>query len=105
VLPGPEAVLADVITHPEMLAVARLLIVGQHPPGTQSGEIAARLGFPYPAAPARSTLSGTTCHGDPRRSAPGRRSKHPAEGTITGNARPRARGASMGTISSTCQLN
>jgi hypothetical protein len=51
VLPGPEAVLADVITHPEMLAVACLLIASQRLPGIQPGKIAARLGFPYPSRP------------------------------------------------------
>jgi hypothetical protein len=51
VLPGPEAVLADVITHPEMLAVACLLIASQRPPGIQPGKIAARLGFPCPSRP------------------------------------------------------
>ena len=51
VLPGPEAVLADVITHPEMLAVARLLIASQRTPGIRPREIAVRLGFPYPSRP------------------------------------------------------
>jgi len=51
VLPGPETVLADVITHPEMLAVARLLIASQRTPGIRPREIAARLGFPYPSRP------------------------------------------------------
>ena len=51
VLPGPEAVLADVITHPEMLAVARLLIASQRTPGIRPQEIAVRLGFPYPSRP------------------------------------------------------
>jgi hypothetical protein len=50
-LPGPETVLADVITHPEMLAVARLLIASQRPPGIRPEEIAARLGIPYPSRP------------------------------------------------------
>jgi hypothetical protein len=50
-IPGPGAVLADVITHPEMLAVARLLILCQRAPGVQPREIAARLGFPYPSIP------------------------------------------------------
>ena len=58
---GPGAVLADVITHPEMLAVARLLIASQPAPGIQPREIAACLGFPYPSRPTRSTLSRTTC--------------------------------------------
>ena len=48
---GPEAVLTDVITHPEMLAVARLLIADQRTPGIRPREIAARLGFPYPSRP------------------------------------------------------
>ena len=43
--------LTDVITHPEMLAVARLLISGQRSRGIQPPEIAARLGFPYPSRP------------------------------------------------------
>lgn len=47
----PKAVLADVITHPEMLAVARLLISNQHTPGIRPREMAARLGFPYPSRP------------------------------------------------------
>jgi hypothetical protein len=47
----PEAVLADVITHPEMLAVAGLLISSQRTPGTPSRDIASRLGFPYPSRP------------------------------------------------------
>jgi hypothetical protein len=32
-IPRLEAVLTDVITHPEMLAIARLLISSQHTPG------------------------------------------------------------------------
>ena len=51
VLPGPEAVLTDVITHPEMLSVARLLISSHRSPGIRPWEIAARLGFPYPTGP------------------------------------------------------
>ena len=39
------------ITHPEMLAVARLLIASQRPPGIRPEEIAARLGIPYPSRP------------------------------------------------------
>jgi len=50
-VPGPEAVLADVITHPEMLAVARLLILRRRAPGIQPREIAARLGIPNPSIP------------------------------------------------------
>ena len=50
-IPGPEAVLADVVTHPEMSAVARLLISSQRTPGFQTQEIADRLGFPYPGRP------------------------------------------------------
>jgi hypothetical protein len=50
-LRGPGAVLADVITHPEILAVARLLIASRRPPGIQPEEIAARLGFPCPSRP------------------------------------------------------
>ncbi len=50
-LPGPETVLTDVITHPEMLAVARLLIRSQRTPGIRPGDIADRLGFRYPSRP------------------------------------------------------
>lgn len=50
-IPKLEAVLADVISHPEMLAVARLLIGSQRTPGIRPREIAARLGFPYPSTP------------------------------------------------------
>jgi hypothetical protein len=50
-IPGPEILHADVVTHPEMLAVARLLIKTQHSPGTRPGDIAGRLGFPYPSRP------------------------------------------------------
>lgn len=50
-LPGPETMLADVITHPEMLAVARLLILCRGAPDVQPREIAARLGIPYPSIP------------------------------------------------------
>jgi hypothetical protein len=50
-VPRLETVLADVITHPEMLAVARLLISGQRAPGIQQREISDRLGFPYPLRP------------------------------------------------------
>ena len=39
------------ITHPEMLAVARLLIASQRTPGIRPREIAVRLGFPYPSRP------------------------------------------------------
>jgi hypothetical protein len=47
----PQLVLTDVITHPEMLAVARLLISSQRTAGIRPQEIAARLGFPYPGSP------------------------------------------------------
>ena len=50
-IPGPEMPHADVITHPEMLAVARLLVTAQHYPGAMPGSIADRLGFPYPSSP------------------------------------------------------
>lgn len=50
-IPGPEAALADVITHPEILAVARLLIRSQRTPGIPPRDIARRLGFPYPSHP------------------------------------------------------
>lgn len=83
-LPGPETVLADVITHPEMLAVARLLIAGHRPPGIQPVEIAARLGFPYLSRPHPLDPSSTTCHGDRRLSGPERRRQAPAQVTITG---------------------
>ena len=39
------------ITHPEMLAVARLLITSQRTPGIRPQDIADRLGFPYPGRP------------------------------------------------------
>jgi hypothetical protein len=48
---GTEVVLCDVITHPEMLAVARLLITNRHSARIQPREIATRLGFPYPSTP------------------------------------------------------
>jgi hypothetical protein len=44
-------VLADVITYPEILAVARLLIRSQRTPGIRPRDIADRLGFPYPSRP------------------------------------------------------
>jgi len=44
-------VLADVITHPEMLAVARLLLGSWHRPGTRPGQVSARFGFAYPGCP------------------------------------------------------
>jgi hypothetical protein len=50
-LTGPEAALTEVITHPEMLAVARLLIASQHAPRTSPGQISASLGFDYPSRP------------------------------------------------------
>jgi hypothetical protein len=50
-LPGPEVMLADVITHPEMLAIARLLISSQRAPGIRSRDIAVQLAFPYPSSP------------------------------------------------------
>jgi hypothetical protein len=50
-IPGPQAVLADVITHPEMLAIARLLITSQRMPGIRPQDIADRLGFAYPSRP------------------------------------------------------
>jgi hypothetical protein len=62
-IPGPEMLHADVITHPEMLAVARLLITVQHGPGTMPGSIADRLGFPYPSSPTRSNPSMPALHG------------------------------------------
>jgi hypothetical protein len=50
-IPKLEDALADVITHPEMLAVARLLLGSQRTPGIGPREIAARLGFLYPSSP------------------------------------------------------
>jgi hypothetical protein len=50
-IPGPGIVLADVITHPEMLAVACLLISSQRAPGIRPRDIGARLCFPYPGRP------------------------------------------------------
>jgi hypothetical protein len=50
-IPGSQILHADVITHPEMLAVARLLISSQRTPGTRPRDIAGRLGFPYPSRP------------------------------------------------------
>jgi hypothetical protein len=44
-------VLTDVITHPEMLAIARLLIISRRTPGIRPRDIADRLGFPYPSRP------------------------------------------------------
>ena len=49
--PGPPEVLADVTTHPEMLAIARLLLASQRAPGTRPGQISASLGFGYPSRP------------------------------------------------------
>jgi hypothetical protein len=49
--PGPGAALTDVITHPEMLGVSRLLIGGQRSRGIRPGDVADRLGFPYPSRP------------------------------------------------------
>ena len=43
--------LTDVTTHPEMLAIARLLISSQRAPGIRPQDIAARLGFPYLGSP------------------------------------------------------
>jgi len=50
-LPGPEPVLADVITHPEMLAIARLLLARRCAPRPGPGQIGASLGFDYPSRP------------------------------------------------------
>lgn len=50
-IPGPKAGFADAITHPEMLAVARLLILSRRSPGRPPREIADRLGFSYPSSP------------------------------------------------------
>jgi hypothetical protein len=51
VIGEPQLVLTDVTTHPEMLAIARLLISSQRAPGIRPQDIAARLGFPYPGSP------------------------------------------------------
>jgi len=50
-LPGPETMLADVITHPEMLAIARLLLASRYAPRPGLGQITASLGFEYPSRP------------------------------------------------------
>ena len=50
-LPGPQAVLADVVTHPEMLAIARLLLASRCAPRPGPGQISASLGFGYPSRP------------------------------------------------------
>lgn len=50
-IPGPETLHADVITHPEMLAVARLLIGAQQGTAPAPGIIASHLGFSYPGRP------------------------------------------------------
>jgi hypothetical protein len=63
--PGPHAVLTDVITHPEMLAIARLLLDSQHSPGIHPGQISARLGFPSPAVPTLVTPASAIYPGDP----------------------------------------
>jgi hypothetical protein len=52
---GPEAVLPDVITHPEMLTVAHLLITSKRSTDIRPREVSDRLGFTYPAVPTRST--------------------------------------------------
>jgi len=49
--PRPETLHADVITHPEMLAVARMLIRARQSPGATPRDIADRLDFPYPRRP------------------------------------------------------
>jgi hypothetical protein len=40
-----------VITHPEMLAVARLLIESHRNPGIRPASVSGRLGFPCPDQP------------------------------------------------------
>jgi len=62
-IPGPETLHADVITHPEMLAVACLLIGAQQGTAPTPSVIASHLGFPYPGRPHRSTPSRPACHG------------------------------------------
>jgi len=49
--PGQETVPADVITHPEMLAIACLLISSRRTLGIRPRDIAGRLGFPCPSHP------------------------------------------------------
>jgi hypothetical protein len=44
-------VLGDVITHPGMLAVARLLLGSWRHPGIRPGQVSAGLGFTYPGRP------------------------------------------------------
>jgi hypothetical protein len=53
VIGEPQLMLTDVTTHPEMLAIASLLISSQRAPGIQPQDIAARLGFPYPGSLSR----------------------------------------------------
>src|SRR5260370_33016238 len=48
---GTGAVLGDVITHPGMLAVARLLLGSWRHPGIRPGQVSAGLGFTYPGRP------------------------------------------------------
>jgi hypothetical protein len=50
VIGEPQLVLTDVTIHPEMLAIAHLLITSQRAPG-MAQDIAARLGFPCPGSP------------------------------------------------------
>jgi trans-aconitate methyltransferase len=40
-----------VITHPEMLAIARLLLASRYPPRPGPGQVTASLGFEYPSRP------------------------------------------------------
>jgi hypothetical protein len=58
--PGPRTRLDDVITHPEMLAVACLLITAQHSPASARADLAGCLGFPYrphPLDPLQASLA------------------------------------------------
>jgi hypothetical protein len=61
-IPGPETLHADVITHPEMLAVARLLIGAQQGTAPRQALPPATLASPTPAAPTRSNPSTPACH-------------------------------------------
>ncbi len=59
-LPGPASVLGDVITHPEMLAIVRLLLAGRYAPRLGPGQITASLGFGYPTRPHPATRCSST---------------------------------------------
>jgi hypothetical protein len=61
---GTGAVLGDVITHPGMLAVARLLLGSWRHPGIRPGQVSAGLGFTYPGRPLVWIGSDTACSPD-----------------------------------------